>query len=291
LSKSPLGRSGVCLFRERARPAVTKLLTDVLAGFSQRIQDLFGGQLTGINQLQQSAVEALNSAVAKLDQMSNGIDAASQRATESLAGKIGEAIDAMELRLEAVNNRTKELVDQMGSSTTGTIDKMNSGADTLHAAVGNFTKATQGMTDLMSGAAQSSDALTQSARSMTAATSVLEAIVADYRASRDTFERMLTELRATVENAKKEASLTSDVLARMNDAAEKLSQAQTQAGNYLETISSVLAETHQEFSDNMRKTLGEANRQFYDQLTQGTQLLRAAIQELEVTLSSTQPPE
>ena len=53
--------------------AVTKLLTDVLAGFSQRIQDLFGGQLTGINQLQQSAVEALNSAVGKLDQMSNGI--------------------------------------------------------------------------------------------------------------------------------------------------------------------------------------------------------------------------
>jgi ABC-type transporter Mla subunit MlaD len=271
--------------------AVTKLLTDVLAGFSQRIQDLFGGQLTGINQLQQSAVEALNSAVAKLDQMSNGMDAASQRATESLAGKIGEAIDAMQLRLEAVNNRTKELVDQMGSSTTGTIDKMNSGADTLHAAVGNFTKATQGMTDLMSGAAQSSDALTQSARSMTAATSVLEAIVADYRASRDTFERMLTELRATVENAKKEASLTSDVLTRMNDAAEKLSQAQTQAGDYLETISGVLAETHQEFSDNMRKTLGEANRQFYDQLTQGTQLLRAAIQELEVTLSSIQPPE
>jgi hypothetical protein len=271
--------------------AVTKLLTDVLAGFSQRIQDLFGGQLSGINQLQQSAVEALNAAVGKLDQMSNGIDAASQRATESLAGKVGEAIDAMELRLEAVNNRTKELVDQMGSSTTGTIDKMNTGADTLHAAVGNFTKATQGMTDLMSGAAQSSDALTQSARSMTAATGVLEAIVADYRTSRDTFERMLTELRATVENAKKEASLTSDVLARMNDAAEKLSQAQTQAGNYLETISDVLAETHQEFSDNMRKTLGEANRQFYDQLSQGTQLLRAAIQELEVTLSSTQPSE
>jgi hypothetical protein len=271
--------------------AVTRLLTDVLAGFSQRIQDLFGGQLTGINQLQQKAIEALNSAVGKLDQMSSGMDAASQRATEALAGKIGEAIDAMELRLKAVNDRTEELVDQMGSSTTGSIDKMNTGADTLHAAVGDFAKAAQGMTDLMSGAAKSSEALTQSAGSMTAATSALEAIVADYRASRDIFERILTELRATVENAKKEASLTSDVLARINGAAEKLSQAQTQAGNYLETIGEVLAETHQEFADNMRKTLGEANRQFYDQLTQGTQLLRAAIQELEVTLSSAHAPD
>jgi vacuolar-type H+-ATPase subunit H len=110
--------------------------------------------------------------------------------------------------------------------------------------------------------------------------------VADYRASRDVFERILVELRAIVENAKREASLTSDILARINDAAEKLSKAHTQAEEYLAKISEVLAESHQEFSDNMKKTLGEANRQFYDQLTQGTQLLRAAIQELEVTLGS-----
>lgn len=174
----------------------------------------------------------------------------------------------------------------MGASATGAIDKMNTGAETLHAAVGDFTKAAQGMTNLMDGAATAGNALTQSAGSMTAATGALEGIVADYRASRDVFDRIVTELRVIVENAKKEASLTADILSRINEAAGKLSQAQTQAENYLAKISEVLAETHQEFSDNMRKTLGEANRQFYDQLTQGTQLLRSAIQELEVTLSS-----
>lgn len=72
---------------------------------------------------------------------------------------------------------------------TGSIDKMNTGASTLHAAVGDFTRAAQGMTDLMSGVAKSSDALTRSAGSMTAATSALEAIVADYRTSRDVLDR------------------------------------------------------------------------------------------------------
>jgi hypothetical protein len=43
--------------------AVTKLLTDVLAGFGQRLEELFGGQITGINQLQQQTIQALQAAV------------------------------------------------------------------------------------------------------------------------------------------------------------------------------------------------------------------------------------
>jgi hypothetical protein len=37
--------------------AVTRLLTDVLANFSQKIDDLFGGQISGLNQLQRQAME------------------------------------------------------------------------------------------------------------------------------------------------------------------------------------------------------------------------------------------
>lgn len=266
--------------------AVTKLLTDVLAGFSQRIQDLFGGQMAGIHQLQHHAIEALQVAIARLDQMTAGLDAAGQRATDAMAGKITEAIEAMDSRQRAMNEQMTDLVSRMHGSTSDTIDRMHAGAGTLHAAAGDFTKAAQDMTALISGAATTSEAMTKSAASMTVATHALEGIVNDYRANRDVVDRMLTELRASVESAKKEASLTSDILARIDSAASKLSEAQIQAENYLEKISEVLAETHQEFADNMKKTLGEANRQFYDQLTQATQLLRTGIQELEATLTT-----
>ena len=80
--------------------------------------------------------------------------------------------------------------------------------------------------------------------------------------------------------------MTSDILARIEGAAAKLAQAQIQAEEYLDKISEVLAEAHQEFGENMRKTLGEANREFYDQLSQATKLLRVGIQELEVSLGA-----
>jgi ABC-type transporter Mla subunit MlaD len=121
---------------------------------------------------------------------------------------------------------------------------------------------------------------------MTAATDALQGIVNDYRASRDVLGRMLTELQGVVENAKREASLTSDILARIEGAAGKLAQAQIQAEEYLDKIGEVLAEAHQEFGENMRRTLGEANREFYEQLSQATKLLRAGIQELEMSLST-----
>jgi MotA/TolQ/ExbB proton channel family len=131
--------------------AVTRLLTDVLANFSQQIQDLFSGQISGINQLQRQAIESLQATVTKLDQMVGGIDVASQRATEAMAAKMRDAIDAMESRLATINERSTALVEQMGSTTTDAIDKMTAGAASLYAAVGEFTKATQDVTAVMSG--------------------------------------------------------------------------------------------------------------------------------------------
>ena len=59
--------------------AVTQLLTDVLAGFSQKLQELFGGQISGINELQQKTIEALESAVGKLNQMASTIESTGPR--------------------------------------------------------------------------------------------------------------------------------------------------------------------------------------------------------------------
>src|SRR5262249_47452270 len=140
--------------------AVTRLLTDVLANFSQQIQDLFSGQISGINQLQRQAIESLQATVTKLDQMASGIDVAGQRATEAMATKMREAIDAMESRLTTINERSTALVEQMGTTTTDAIDKMTAGAATLYAAVEEFTRATQGTTAVMSDTARTSDALT-----------------------------------------------------------------------------------------------------------------------------------
>ena len=96
---------------------------------------------------------------------------------------------------------------------------------------------------------------------------------------------MVGALNDTVDAARKEASMTQDVLAHIERSAEKLAAAQHEADHYLDEVSRVLTETHQEFASNMRTTLGEANKQFYASLTEATSLLREGIQELDATLS------
>lgn len=265
--------------------AVSKLLTDVLAGFSERLQELFNSQATGINRLQQQATDSLVVAVEKLDRMVSSIDSASRTSTEAIAGTVTEAINAMDLQLRAMNERMSGFVQTLEASTANAAQQLGSSTETLSGSIVEFTAATQNLTSALSGTAQTTNALMQSSEAIVSATRSLDSIISDYRSNREAIGSMLVELRTITENVRKEGSLTADILTRIDAAASKLSQAQFQAEEYLDKIGEVLTQTHQEFSDNMRKTLGEANRQFYDQLTKATGLLRTGIQELEATLS------
>jgi DNA-binding GntR family transcriptional regulator len=109
-------------------------------------------------------------------------------------------------------------------------------------------------------------------------------VVGDYRAARDSVTLMLATIKETVANANRDVSMTSDVVARIEAAAQKLATAQNQADRYLDDVTEVIAESHQRFADGMRKTVAEANTAFHQQLAQATGLLSTAIQELEEAL-------
>jgi hypothetical protein len=92
--------------------AVTKPLTDVLAGFGQRLEELFSGQITGINQLQQQTIQALQAAVVKLDQMALSVKAAGTKTSEVMGQRLADAITSMESRQNLMNERMAEFVEQ-----------------------------------------------------------------------------------------------------------------------------------------------------------------------------------
>ncbi|MGD1037433.1 MAG: anti-phage ZorAB system protein ZorA [Roseiarcus sp.] len=93
--------------------AVTRLLTDVLAGFSQRLEDLFGGQISGINNLQQQTIDALGAAVTKLNQMVSAVEQAGTKSTDALNERLLSALTDMETHQKAANERMAVFVDQM----------------------------------------------------------------------------------------------------------------------------------------------------------------------------------
>jgi len=357
--------------REDQGSAVTKLLTDVMAGFSQRLQDLFGGQITGINQLQQQTIQALQAAVARLEQMAADVQTSGTKATDAMAERLTQAMTNMEARQEALNRRMGEFLEQMrqltrdsqtetnqklndaldalgtkmgdmisslqdqstraatshtereeraakhteesltrmgghiddvlaavsqASSemansvnalrgvTTDAISKMNAGADTLFMAADEFCKAGNGVTGVLTQATNVAGQLTQAAGSVAAASRSLDSSLADYKATRDVIGRMVSELQATVASAKKEASLTADVLQRIESSTTKLARAQVEADAYLNKVSDVLIQAHAEFTKNLQSTLGKATTSFYTELSRATGLLSEGIRELEAAL-------
>ena len=124
---------------------------------------------------------------------------------------------------------------------------------------------------------------------LTLATDGARSLFADYGKTRDTFAQMVTELKQTVENAKREASMTSEIISKIEAAATQLGIAQKESEEYLRGVSEVLVKAHDSFSENIERTMREGNRAFQGELSSAVQLLSGAIKNLGDTIDDFSP--
>ncbi|MCP1118907.1 anti-phage ZorAB system protein ZorA [Robbsia andropogonis] len=350
-----------------------RMLQDVMMSFSQRLNDLFGGQISGLSELNKQTAESIQQAVNTLHTLVASIEASSQRSTDAMAQRMAEAIEKMESRQEAINAQTAAFVEQLrklveasqsetnqklqttletlgtnvgemlsalsgaqkevfennrvrelamseratgavaamsGSvdavvkelsdataqmaqsvtaithATSSSIERMNAGAEKLGNASRDFAEAGKHVTGIISQTADISSKLTTTAGSLASGAGAIQELLGDYRSHRDSIGQLVTELRATVDSARKEAALTGDILNRIETSTSHLGAAQKQADEYLAGVSTVLAEAHGVFATEVKRTLDKANGEFHTKLTSAVGLLSSAVSELEVTLVS-----
>ena len=350
-----------------------RMLQDVMASFSQRLNDLFGGQISGLSDLNQQTAKSIQEAVGTLQTLVSNIEESSRRSTDTMAERMAQAIEKMEARQEAMNaqstafveqirqlvassqsetntklqstletigtqvagmlatlsesqasvfegnrlreqsmtDRAKSAVSSMSESveaaikemsaasaqmaqnvavltqtTSSSVDKMNAGAEQLGTASRNFAAAGERVSGVMGQAANVTAKLSETSGALTTGASALQELLRDYKTQRDAVGQLVSELRATVELARKEASLTGDVLARIESSATRLGTAQKQADEYLAGVSRVLGEAHTTFATEVKRTLEKANTEFHNKLSGAVGLLSSGVQELEVTLAA-----
>jgi ABC-type transporter Mla subunit MlaD len=374
--QGPLQRIGEIVEKASGEQTSTaaNLLQDVMASFSQRLNELFGGQISGIQELNQRSAQAMQDAVASLNTLVGRMEQSTERSGEAMADRMAKAIEEMERRQADINSQTQalvtgiqdlvsrsqsensaklneaitglskqvsemigalqsqsaksheeqrqrehnfteqttgmvtsmgasitEVVEKMAESTaqmqqsvaslertaTTSIDKMNAGARVLEQGATAFAQAGERVTGALSQAATVANKMTEVSGALTSSSSSLQAVMADYKANRDSTASMLTELKAVIESAKREASMTQQTLERIQSAAGKLAEAQKQAESYLEGVSQVLGEAHERFADGLTKTLDRANADFHAKLSSAVGLLASAVEELEVSLAGT----
>ena len=93
--------------------AAVKMLQDVMASFSQRLNDLFGGQISGINELNQRTAQTMQDAVTKLNDLVVALQDAGKKSSDSMAEQMAKAITEMEARQATITQNTQALVDQL----------------------------------------------------------------------------------------------------------------------------------------------------------------------------------
>jgi hypothetical protein len=357
---------------EQSSSAVA-MLQDVMASFSQRLNDLFGGQINGINDLNKQTAQTMQEAVNSLHTLVSKLEDSSKRSTDDMATQMASAMKSMEERQMAINAQTQGFVEQiralventqsetqqklqatlesigqqmgvmldnlnatqakaseenrqrehsmaenaktMASEMAGTmeaavremvtasqimaesvstltqatsssIDKLSAGAGRMDNAASNFATAGERVSDIMTQVSTISGKLEVISGSLMSGSGALQDALHDYRAQREAVTQMLAEIRTTVELARKEASITGDVLKRIEDSAAALGVAQKDAGVYLDGVSHVLAESSDAFRESVVSTLAKVNHDFHTKLASAVGMLSAAIQELEVSLGS-----
>lgn len=202
------------------------------------------------------------------------LDRQDQHATR-LSHTVSEAVDAMRQCVERLQTATHSNVERMGTGAERLLDASNR--------LGNNLEATKAATDGLTSVA---DKLQLAGSALNTALDSTRQSLGEQKAVRDALASMVNDLRSTVENARREASLTSTLVGNLDAASQKLGQAQRAADVYLQGVTQVLGEAHAAFATNVENTLGKSNTTFHLELAKATNLLRDAIQDLGDTLEA-----
>lgn len=267
------------------------------AAFIEQIRQLVASSQSETNSKLQETLETIGTEVAgmlsTLSESQAKVFENNQAREQSMTDRAQEVVNGMSESVEvaikemsASSAQMAQSVTVLTQSTSSSVEKLNAGTEALGIASRNFAAAGERVTNVMDQAANVATRLSEASGALTTGAAALQDVLRDYRDQRDAVSELITELRATVELARREASITGDVLARIESSAARLGVAQKQADEYLAGVSNVLGESHTTFATEVRRTLDKANTEFHNKLSTAVGLLSSGVQELEVTLAS-----
>lgn len=184
------------------------------------------------------------------------------------------------------SNAMRDSIGRLQTSTNSNIEKMGSGAELLHGASIRLTENLSAVKASTEGLGTNAKQLVDASSNLSNALSAMQHALSDQKSVRDAIGLMVADLKNTVENAKKDAKLSTELVANLERASGQLQKAQTDAGKYLSGVSEVLAKVHSEFATQLKATLNEGNKAFQSELAQATSHLKGAIQDLGDVLDS-----
>ena len=295
-------RLGLMLAEQQA---VQKAQAEAMRQVMQEMANNLGNTLA--NTLGKSVADAVGQTLRDpLSRMAAAVENAVDKATTSQGAVTARALEPL---LTSFANRME---GQVGQGEAGLKNLLAKNAESLSRMAGELGKvveriermgqgavsvAAEGLTNAGAGVGRAADNFAQASAQvggqLLAVSSSLAQAAADANAvmqgetcNREILERLFAEFKTLVANARREASLSSDLVQRMEAAAQALASGEREAKTYLEGINRVLGEAHQQFAENVERTLRAGNSQFHKEMALSVDYLKGAIEELCDALES-----
>lgn len=206
-----------------------------------------------------------------------------ERFVARMESQLGQGQHGLEALLARTADSLNRVVKELGL-VASRLDGL--GQSAVQGAAGQLQSAGQGVGRAADTFAGASEQLVAAAASLTAAAMEAGDVMREQGRHREVFALMLEDLRKVMETARREASLTSELVARLEAGGAALAAAQGEARDYLEGVNRVLAEVHGSFAENVERTLRQGNSQFHKELSTAVDYLKGAIEELGDTLEN-----
>jgi hypothetical protein len=273
------------VLQREAGEQVERLVTTLAALQAQsadridRMLSRFGADIgTAVGDIQAQARSAAQAQQEQAERLAHTTDA-------SLAGFSAQVERLAALTL-ALQQSLQENLAGLSGATKEAIAGMGAGADKLATAARDFAQAGAGVSAVMSAATAVAERSNQAAETLATATAGARQLLDDQADANAVFAALVGDLRDTVAIARRDASLSAELVDRLQAAAERLGTAQQRADDYLQGVTRVLDQAHQAFADNIERTLRESNRQFQSELARAVGLLSGAIEDLGQTVET-----
>lgn len=206
--------------------------------------------------------------------------------TISAMSEISTQIKTLATEMRQASEVMHDSVGSLSQTTKESMILFHSGANTLNTAMNGFAKAGQGINNTMQAANDTTEKIQIASSNLVQATNGVKNMMDEYKNMSKIFAAIVSDLKSTIENARKEASMTTQIVSQIQEATEQLGIAENKAGEYLHGLTEVLAQAHAEFAGNIELTLRKSNSRFHEELSRSVSLISGAIQDFGDVLDS-----
>lgn len=271
---------------------MTEQMQAILADAQQRSSEELAKSRQAMDESVGKVLQQLTTAVEQMESVREAAASHEQRRSDKLANRtqelVGGLTDQVEGLLKAVQDqvaKTQQNIDAISGVTTRAIDGMNTGAVNMGVAAQRFETAGGAVSGVFDSSVQVANQLATTSGSLQAAAAAVKQGFDQYETTRRTVDSNVAALTSLIENAKKEAGLSRQMLTDLERIVGQLKTAEAQSLQYLEGVNKTLTTAFQNFgtqlAEQVRKAVGETDRQ----LGGGVQQLTGVVQELGSALS------